>query len=131
VDSCPRPGTPFYTSVSYPLKLIALFPKQSVAQAGAEYSLFGGGVKGKYISLTPSSEIVQTWALQSPTWPSGKTLLMIIAPENLLIDAAFLGHLGTLTTTLAQSTDSTKVIFSLAGVPSGLEDEIKRNIEGY
>ncbi|KAF9469372.1 activator of Hsp90 ATPase [Collybia nuda] len=84
---------------------------QSAAQAGGEYSLFGGGVKGKYISLTPPSEIVQTWALQSPTWPSG--------------------HIGTLTTTIAQSTDSTQVTFSLAGVPTGLEDEIKRNIEGY
>lgn len=42
-----------------------------------------------------------------------------------------LGHIGTLTTTIAQSTDSTKVTFSLDGVPSGLEDEIKRNIEGY
>ena len=28
-------------------------------------------MKGKYISLTPNKEIVQTWALQSPTWPSG------------------------------------------------------------
>lgn len=29
-------------------------------------------MKGRYISLTPSKEIVQTWALQSPTWPTGK-----------------------------------------------------------
>ncbi|KAF5387035.1 hypothetical protein D9615_001566 [Tricholomella constricta] len=85
-------------------------PAQSVAQAGAEYSLFGGGVKGKYVSLTPR-EIVQTWALQSPTWPAG--------------------HTGTLTTTLEQSTDSTHVKLSLAGVPTGIEEEIKRNLEGY
>jgi len=84
---------------------------QSVAKAGSEYSLFGGGVKGKYVSLTPNTEIVQSWALQSPTWPSG--------------------HFATLTTTIAQSTDSTKVTFSLVGVPTGLEEEIKRNIEGY
>lgn len=86
-------------------------PAKSVAQVGSEYSLFGGGVKGKYSTLTPSTEIVQSWALQSPTWPSG--------------------HDGTLTTTLAQSTDSTKVTFSLSGVPLGMEGEIKKNIEGY
>ncbi|CAA7270945.1 unnamed protein product [Cyclocybe aegerita] len=86
-------------------------PAQSLAQPGTEYSLFGGGVKGKYVSLSPGKEIVQTWALQSPSWPSG--------------------HEATLTTTLDQSTDSTKVKFSLAGVPSGMEEEIKRNIEGY
>ena len=33
--------------------------------------MFGGGVKGKYVSLSPPKEIVQTWALSSPTWPSG------------------------------------------------------------
>ncbi|KAF9014168.1 activator of Hsp90 ATPase [Cyathus striatus] len=69
------------------------------------------GVKGKYVSLTPPKEIVQTWALQSPTWPSG--------------------HDATLTTTLDQSSDSTKVTFHLSGVPLGMQDEIKRNIEGY
>ena len=86
-------------------------PAKSNATAEGEYSLFGGGVKGKYISLTPSTEIVQSWALSSPTWPAG--------------------HTGTLTTTLEQSTDSTTVIFSLAGVPTGMEEEIRKNIEGY
>ncbi|EDR03222.1 uncharacterized protein LACBIDRAFT_192730 [Laccaria bicolor S238N-H82] len=86
-------------------------PAKSTPQPGSEYSLFGGGVKGKYVSLTPSTEIVQTWAVQSPTWPSG--------------------HAATLTTKLEQSSDSTKVTFSLVGVPKGQEDEIKRNIEGY
>ncbi|KAF8969605.1 activator of Hsp90 ATPase [Flammula alnicola] len=75
-------------------------PAQSQGQPGTEYSLFGGG-----------KEIVQTWALQSPTWPSG--------------------HEATLTTTLDQSSESTKVVFSLVGVPLGREEEIKRNIEGY
>ncbi|KAF6763730.1 chaperone activator [Ephemerocybe angulata] len=83
----------------------------SQAKPDTEYSLFGGGVKGKYISLTQGKEIVQTWALSSPTWPSG--------------------HAATLTTTLDQGSDSTKVKFSLAGVPLGMEDEIRRNIEGY
>ncbi|KAG1792208.1 activator of Hsp90 ATPase [Suillus plorans] len=86
-------------------------PAQSAAQADTEYSLFGGGVKGKYVSLTPGKEIVQTWALQSPTWPSE--------------------HFATLTTTFEQSSDSTKVTFTLDGVPKGMEDELTRNLEGY
>ncbi|KAG1782312.1 activator of Hsp90 ATPase [Suillus placidus] len=86
-------------------------PAQSAAQADTEYSLFGGGVKGKYVSLTPGKEIVQTWALQSPTWPSE--------------------HFAVLTTTFEQSSDSTKVRFTLDGVPKGMEDEITRNLEGY
>ncbi|TEB39608.1 hypothetical protein FA13DRAFT_1618877 [Coprinellus micaceus] len=83
----------------------------SQAKPDTEYALFGGGVKGKYVSLTPGKEIVQTWSLQSPTWPSG--------------------HAATLTTTLNQGSDSTAVKFALEGVPKGLEDEIKRNLEGY
>ena len=84
---------------------------QSAAKADTEYALFGGGVKGKYVSLTPPKEIVQTWSLSSPTWPSG--------------------HYATLTTTLDQSTDHTKVTWQLSGVPAGMEDEIHRNINGY
>jgi activator of HSP90 ATPase len=84
---------------------------QSKAEAGGEYALFGGGVKGKYVSLTPPKTIVQSWALQSPTWPSG--------------------HSATLTTTLEESNDSTKMKLSLDGVPTGLEDEIRRNLDGY
>ncbi|KZT27331.1 hypothetical protein NEOLEDRAFT_1130861 [Neolentinus lepideus HHB14362 ss-1] len=86
-------------------------PAQSKAQPDTEYTLFGGGVKGKYISLTPGKEIKQTWALQSPTWPSG--------------------HYGTLTTTLEQGSDSTLLKLTLEGVPTGMEDEITRNLEGY
>jgi activator of HSP90 ATPase len=84
---------------------------RSSAQPDTEYSLFGGGVIGKYVSLTPPKLIVQTWALQSPTWPSG--------------------HTATLTTDIVQSSDSTKITFTLSGVPTGMEDEIKRNLEGY
>ncbi|KAE9389712.1 activator of Hsp90 ATPase [Gymnopus androsaceus JB14] len=79
-------------------------PAKSAGKPDTEYSLFGGGVTGKYVSLEPPAKIVQTWALQSPTWPSG--------------------HVGTLTTTLNQSSDSTKL-------PLGMEDEIKKNLEGY
>jgi hypothetical protein len=41
------------------------------------------------------------------------------------------GHAATLTTVLDQSTDSTKVTFTLDGVPRGMEDETRRNLEGY
>lgn len=44
---------------------------QSAAKPDTEYSLFGGGVQGKYVSLVPAKEVVQSWALQSPQWPSG------------------------------------------------------------
>jgi len=84
---------------------------KSAAKADTDYVLFGGGVKGKYVSLTPPTEIVQTWALQSPTWPSG--------------------HYATLKTTISQGSDSSTVTFVLDGVPTGMEDEIKRNLEGY
>ncbi|KAH7889508.1 activator of Hsp90 ATPase [Phlebopus sp. FC_14] len=86
-------------------------PAQSTAQPDSPYSLFGGGVTGKYVSLTPGKEIVQTWILQSPSWPSE--------------------HAASLTTTFVQSSDSTKVTFTLDGVPKGIEDEIGRNLEGY
>ena len=46
-------------------------PAQSVAEPGKEYSLFGGGVTGKFVSLEPPKKVVQTWRLSSPTWPSG------------------------------------------------------------
>lgn len=112
--------------------MVIHFLSQSSGEVGSEYSLFGGGVKGKFISLDRPTKIVQTWALQSPTWPAGKAQLQILFEYAVRFNAAFLlGHVGTLTTSLDQSTDSTKVTFSLAGVPLGTEDEIKRNIEGY
>jgi activator of HSP90 ATPase len=86
-------------------------PAVSAAKPDTEYSLFGGGVQGKYTALEPGKQIVQTWTLKSPTWPDG--------------------HHATLTTSFDQSTDSTKVTWSLNGVPSGSEDEIERNLKGY
>ncbi|KAI0005901.1 hypothetical protein BJV74DRAFT_800661 [Russula compacta] len=86
-------------------------PAKSAAAPETDYELFGGGVRGKYISITPGKGIKQTWALQSPTWPDG--------------------HVATLTTVLEQSTDSTRVTLTLDGVPTGMEDEVRRNLEGY
>jgi len=61
--------------------------------------------------LQKPTKIVSTWKLNSPSWPAG--------------------HEGQLTTTLNQQSDSTKVEFKLSGVPRGMEDEIRKNIEGY
>ena len=77
----------------------------------SEYSLFGGGVTGKYLSFDRPKQIVQTWSLRSPGWPTG--------------------HDATLTTTLDQSSDSTMVKFTLKGVPSGEADDVKSKFEGY
>lgn len=104
-------------------------PAISTAQPDSEYSLFGGGVKGKYVSLTPGKEIIQTWILSSPSWPSGLFQKSLIGLASLI--GRYKDHSATLTTTLEQSDDSTKVNFSLSGVPKGMEDEIQRNIEGY
>ena len=57
---------------------------QSSPQPDAEYSLFGGGVKGKFVSLSPPKEFVQTWALSSPTWPSGTHLFLFECLDRLL-----------------------------------------------
>lgn len=61
--------------------MIYVFTLQSTAEPGSGFSLFGGGVKGTYVSLTPAKEIVQTWALQSPTWPEGMILAGTILPR--------------------------------------------------
>ena len=44
---------------------------------------------------------------------------------------AFLDHFAKLTTTLDQGSDSTKVTWTLEGVPLGMEEEINRNLNGY
>ena len=46
-------------------------PARSTPEPGKEYSLFGGGVTGRFVSLAAPTQFVQTWALSSPTWPSG------------------------------------------------------------
>ncbi|KAF9513413.1 hypothetical protein BS47DRAFT_1372519 [Hydnum rufescens UP504] len=76
-------------------------PAKSSPVEGAAFSLFGGGVVGN----------TYCWKLKSPTWPND--------------------HEGTLTATLDQQSDSTKLVMELSGVPKGQEDEIERNLTGY
>lgn len=101
---------------------------QSTAAPNSEYSLFGGGVKGTYISVEPPKKYVQTWILQSPTWPSGSLRL---SDRNYVRLMVFIGHSATLTVSFFQESDSTKVVLNMDGVPKGMEEEIERNIEGY
>jgi len=86
-------------------------PAQSKPEAGGSFSMFGGGVKGTYVSLERPTKVVQKWSLSNPSWPSG--------------------HFGTMTFAFNQSSDSTKLTLTLEGVPTGMEDEIRRNVEGY
>ena len=62
-------------------------PARSTPEAGKEYSLFGGGVTGRFVSLTAPTQFVQTWALSSPTWPTG--VLRLRLPRMLLLTATF------------------------------------------
>jgi len=78
---------------------------------GSSYSIFGGNIKGSYSIVSPPTKFVQSWALQHPSWPQG--------------------HYATLTTHLEQLSESTKITWSMIGIPVGLEDEIHRNIQGY
>ena len=74
MDSCAGEGA-CGLGVACMVRFSLLMSLQSVPQPGEEYALFAGGVKGKFVSLSSPKEFVQTWALSSPTWPSGARLL--------------------------------------------------------
>lgn len=50
---------------------IPLRLNQSKPEAGGDFSLFGGGVVGKFVTVEKPTSFVQTWKLRSPTWPAG------------------------------------------------------------
>ena len=54
------------------------------------------------------------------------TVLGLCSDSSVCLD-----HNATLTTTLEQGSDSTKVTWRLSGVPLGMEEEITRNLQGY
>ena len=87
---------------------------------------------GKYISVDRPNKFVQTWKLKSPTWPDSaldRIRRLRFGAEMPIL--RFLDHEGTLTATLNQQSDSTKLVIELSGVPKGQEDEIERNLTGY
>ena len=51
--------------------------------------------------------------------------------DGLVDQLVFPDHFAKLTTTLDQGSDSTKVTWTLEGVPLGMEEEINRNLQGY
>jgi len=86
-------------------------------------------VKGVYSSVTRPAGFVQTWALSNPNWPAGE--LHFHLTLNWILKSGVIGHFACLTTTFEQSSDSTKVTWTMTGVPVGSEDEIKYNLQGY
>lgn len=79
--------------------------------ADSPYSLFGGNVTGKIVSVDAPNKLVQTWQPKMPNWPSD--------------------HYATLTLTLVQGADSTKATFSLDGVPVGSQADIEKALDGF
>ncbi|KAL7425071.1 Co-chaperone [Cryptotrichosporon argae] len=78
---------------------------------GGRVELFGGNVVGEIKEVEQGEKVVQTWATKSTGWPAG--------------------HYGTLTITLNQGSDFTKVVFTLDGVPAGKEADLERAIDTF
>jgi activator of HSP90 ATPase len=71
---------------------------------GAPFELFGGNVVGKVVSVEPGKKIVQSWQLKTPTWPTGKMILLQAFFKRSCMP---LEHFGTMTITFDQGEDST------------------------
>lgn len=81
------------------------------AQKGGQFSIFDGNVSGEYISLEPSTRIVQKWRLAQ--WPESHYATLEIKFDQNDIDRVTVMHV------------------KWEGVPVGQEDVVKRNWEGY
>jgi len=73
---------------------------------GGAFELLGGNISGKYIEVTPFTKIVQEWRLRS--WPGGIT--------------------STVTITIKQSKEDTKLFIKQTGVPV---KEVESTKEGW
>jgi len=73
---------------------------------GGAFELLGGNITGKYIEVTPFTKIVKQWRLKS--WPGGVT--------------------STVTITIKQSRDDTKLFIKQTGVPI---KEVESTKEGW
>ncbi|KAK9455238.1 activator of Hsp90 ATPase [Dipodascopsis uninucleata] len=76
---------------------------------GGEFSLFGGNVTGKFLTLIQDKSIEMLWRLKD--WKSGHH-------ANLKID-------------IDQGRGETKAFITIKGVPIGQEDTTRRNFEEY
>jgi len=73
---------------------------------GGAFELLGGNITGKYIEVTPFTKIVKEWRLKS--WPSGIT--------------------STVTISIKQSKEDTKILIKQSGVPI---KEVESTKEGW
>lgn len=73
---------------------------------GGEFLLLGGNIQGKFIEVTPFTKIVQEWRLKS--WPSGIS--------------------STVTITIKQANEDTKLFIKQTGVP---KKEVEQTKEGW
>ncbi|KAI8616992.1 activator of Hsp90 ATPase [Chytriomyces sp. MP71] len=78
------------------------------AKENAVFLLFGGNVSGRFVELTPSSKIVQTWRLKS--WSTHSTMVTIL---------------------LTEIEGGTRLELKQTSVPADEVDVVKRNWESY
>jgi len=81
----------------------------SQAIEGGAFELLGGNITGKYVEVTPYTKIVQEWRLKS--WPSGVT--------------------STVTITIKQSKEDTRLFIKQTGVPAKEVDSTKEGWHRY
>ncbi|RKO89409.1 activator of Hsp90 ATPase [Blyttiomyces helicus] len=80
-----------------------------VGEVGGAFSFFDGNVSGTFVELVPNEKIVQKWRLK--TWPAG--------------------HYSTVTLTLDEARDSTKIRLEQKDVPIGERDATEKNWHMY
>ncbi|NP_001155868.1 activator of heat shock 90kDa protein ATPase-like [Acyrthosiphon pisum] len=104
-------GEDFYNALTTP-ELVSAFTQQSVsfqAIKGGKFQLFDGNITGEFIELCPGKKIVQNW--RTKQWP----------------DWLY----STVTVTINQQEDHTKVRVALVGVPKSDEAITRQNWERY
>jgi len=92
-------GMELYNALTQP-DMIQIFTQNPVkmegdAKKGTEFTLLGGNIQGSYIEVTPYTKIIEKWRLKS--WPAG--------------------HFSTVTLTIAQTKEDTKLYLSQTAVP--------------
>ncbi|XP_001950637.1 activator of 90 kDa heat shock protein ATPase homolog 1-like isoform X2 [Acyrthosiphon pisum] len=104
-------GEDFYNALTTP-ELVSAFTQQSVTFQtikGGKFQLFDGNITGEFIELCPGKKIVQNW--RTKQWP----------------DWLY----STVTVTINQEEDHTKVRVALVGVPKSDEAITRQNWERY
>ena len=92
-------GMELFNALTQP-EMMQIFTQNPVkmegdAKSGTEFTLLGGNIQGSYVEVTPYTKIIQKWRLKS--WPAG--------------------HFSTVTITIAQTKEDTKLYLSQKAVP--------------